>query len=62
MVYYCSKGCHVTDQDKTLCPGCGGFLDESQDSSKDQILEDIAQMQRESAQDALRGRYVNNRI
>lgn len=62
MIYYCNKGCHVTDQDKGFCPTCGGFLLEADDSSKDSIIADIGQMQRESAQDALRGRVVNNHI
>jgi hypothetical protein len=62
MVYYCPKGCHVTDQNKGLCPTCGELLKSSQDGSKDAILEDIGQMQRESAQDAERGRYVKNHI
>lgn len=61
-IFYCSRGCHVTDKDKTLCPTCGSFLKETDEASKDQILADIAEMQKESGQDALRGRYVNNKI
>lgn len=61
-IYYCERGCHVTDKDKNLCPECGSFLKETDASSKDSILANIAAMQKESGQDALRGRYVNNRI
>lgn len=61
-IYYCTRGCHVTDKEKTFCPHCGDFLKETDEASKDRILADIAEMQKESGQDALRGRYVNNSI
>lgn len=61
-IYYCNKGCHLTDQSKQLCPHCGGFLKETDESAKDAILEDIKRMQIEAGKDYAKGRYVNNKL
>jgi len=61
-IFYCKKGCHITDTDKQLCPHCGGFLTETDEASKDRIIEDIKQMQMEAGRDYSKGRHVNNSL
>ena len=61
-IYYCKKGCHLTDQSKQLCPHCGGFLSITEEGAKDAIIEDIKKMQMEAGRDYSKGRHVNNSL
>lgn len=61
-LYYCERGCHVTNQDKNRCPSCNAWLKKTSEKEAPRLQERIEQMQRESAHDAAKGRYVNNKI
>lgn len=61
-IYYCPKGCHLTNQDKQYCPHCKSILKETDESDKDKILDQIKQMQIEAGKDYAKGRYVNNTL
>jgi len=61
-IYYCPKGCHLTNLDKQYCPHCKSMLKETDESDKDKILDQIKQMQIEAGKDYAKGRHVNNRL
>lgn len=61
-IFYCPKGCHVTNTPKNLCPHCKSLLKQTSDRDKDSILEKIKQMQIEAGKDYAKGRYVNNTL
>lgn len=61
-MYYCPKGCHVTNINKDYCPHCKSLLRTTDIGDKDRILDQIKQMQIEAGKDYAKGRYVNNSL
>lgn len=53
-IYYCVRGCHVTDINKGRCPRCDDWLVQVDKREMEKIQGEIDQMQREAAQTYVR--------